>query len=227
MTDSPKKPLVIVGSGETAILAYEYFTHDSDYEVVAFAVDAAYRDSDRFLEFPLVDVETIETHFPPEKYDCHVAISATQLNRPRARLFTFLKEKGYHCASYISSHAFVWHNVSVGENVFIFEDNTIQPFCKIGDNVVLWSGNHIGHRTVIDNHCFIASHVVISGFCEVGEYSFIGVNTTVGDHIKIAKDNFIAMGALITKNTEENKIYEGHPAQPRKISATRFCRVKE
>ena len=38
---------------------------------------------------------------------------------------------------------------------------TIQPFVRIGSNVTLWSGNHIGHDATIGDHCFIASHVVI------------------------------------------------------------------
>ena len=34
---------------------------------------------------------------------------------------------------------------------------------RIGNDVVLWSGNHIGHDSTIGDHCFIASHVVVSG----------------------------------------------------------------
>lgn len=34
-----EKKLVIVGSGEFAEIAYEYFTYDSEYEVVGFAVE--------------------------------------------------------------------------------------------------------------------------------------------------------------------------------------------
>lgn len=33
------KNLVTIGTGETACLAYEYFTHDSEYEVLAFAME--------------------------------------------------------------------------------------------------------------------------------------------------------------------------------------------
>ena len=32
------KKLVIIGAGETGALAYEYFTHDSEYSVAAFSV---------------------------------------------------------------------------------------------------------------------------------------------------------------------------------------------
>jgi len=37
-----KKPLVIFGSGDIAQLAHYYFSMDSNYEVVAFTVDANY-----------------------------------------------------------------------------------------------------------------------------------------------------------------------------------------
>ncbi|WP_350334885.1 acetyltransferase [Coralliovum pocilloporae] len=225
MAGSAGDQLIIVGGGETATLAYEYFTHDSPYQVVGFAIESQYRETDSFLGLPLVDLETLEEHFPPGTHDAHVAVSASQLNRNRARLFNEVKGKGYHCASYVSSASFVWHNAKIGENVFIFEDNTIQPFSDIGDNVVLWSGNHIGHRTVVKPHCFITSHVVVSGFCTVGEYSYIGVNASIGDEITIAEDNFIAMAAVIAKSTEPDKVYKGNPAEASKISAKRFCRV--
>ena len=38
MKDGPRK-IVIVGDGEFAEIACEYFTHDSPHEVVAFAVE--------------------------------------------------------------------------------------------------------------------------------------------------------------------------------------------
>jgi sugar O-acyltransferase (sialic acid O-acetyltransferase NeuD family) len=224
--DQPKN-IVIIGAGEQALLAYEYFTHDSPHKIAGFAVESKYREADNLLGLPIVDFEIIEQFFPSANYTVHVAISSTQLNRVRSRLFTIAKNKGYQFTSYISSRAFVWHNVEIGENAFILEHNTIQPFCKIGHNTVLWSGNHIGHRTVIGDHCFISSHVVISGFCHVGNYCFMGVNSSLANNLSIASDNFIAMGAQVTKSTIENLIYKGAPAEPSKLSAKRFCKVVE
>ena len=40
--------LVIFGAGEFAHIAHEYFSHDSDYEVVAFVVDDAFHKFDTF-----------------------------------------------------------------------------------------------------------------------------------------------------------------------------------
>jgi sugar O-acyltransferase (sialic acid O-acetyltransferase NeuD family) len=217
MADSADK-IVIVGDGETAELAYEYFTHDSPHEVVAFAVERAYRKKEELFGLPVVAFEEIEGHYPPGAHRAFVAVSYTKLNRVRARLCREARAKGYRLTSYVSSRAFVWHNAEIGDNCFIFENNVVQYAVKIGDNVVLWSGNHIGHQTVIKDNVFISSHVVVSGYCEVGENCFLGVNSSVANNVKIARDCLIGMGAVIHKDTEAGKVYVGNPGKPIKDS---------
>ncbi len=215
-----KQKLVIVGEGETAEIAYEYFTHDSEFEVVAFSVEEAYLKKESLFGLPIVPFEMVEKLYDPEKYLLFVAISYTDLNRVRTRLYKQAKAKGYRLASYVSSRAFVWKNVEIGENCFIFENNTLQYHVKIGNNVVLWSGNHIGHRTVIKDNCFISSQVTVSGFCEVGENCFVGVNSCIADGVKIAKDCLVGAGAVVLHDTFEGLVYVGNPAKslPNKTS---------
>jgi len=222
-----KDKLIIFGIGETARLAYEYFTHDSNFTVVAFAVNKQYKTSDTFLNLPLEEAENLQNKYNPNAYHGFVALGSGHLNRDRTKVFHEVKKMGYKCASYVSSKAFKWHDVVIGENCFILENNVLQSGVKIEDNVTLWSGNHVGHLSVIQKNCFIASHVVISGTCEIGANSFMGVNSCVADKVKIAKDNFVAMAAVITSDTEENKLYKGHPAKASTITATRFFKAKE
>lgn len=206
--------VVIVGAGEFAEIAYEYFTYDSRYEVAAFAVERQYRDKDMLFDLPVIDFEEIRDVYPPKEYETFVAITYIQLNRVRKRLYLACKQMGYHCASYVSSRAFVWHNVEIGENTFIFENNTLQHYAKIGNNVVLWSGNHVGHRSVIEDDCWLTSHDVISGFCHIGRGCFIGVNATVGNNVTIAGDVVLGAGALTVKDlTEAGRVYVGSPAR--------------
>lgn len=172
-------------------------------------------------------MEDIEHKYPPNDYFAFVAMAGSHLNRDRTMVYNKVKQFGYRLVSYVSSKAFVWHNVKIGENCFILEDNTLQPFTEIGNNVVMWSGNHLGHQSKIKDNCFITSHVVISGFCTIGENTFMGVNSSVRDEVGIAKDNVIGMGAVITKNTEENRVYIGNPAKPTALSAKHTCKVEE
>lgn len=220
------KQLIIVGTSDLAQIAFEYFSKDSDYRVCGFSVEKAFINNGLLLGIPVVAFENIEECFSPSEYEVFVAIAYQQLNRLRTRLYHQAKQKGYRIASYISPHAFVWPKAKLGENVFIFENNTVQPFVEIGNNVVLWSGNHIGHHSVIRDNCFISSHVVISGHCDIGENCFFGVNSSIANNTKVAKDNFITMGTIINKDTEENKIYKNQN-EPANIPATKFWKVRE
>ena len=204
--------LVIIGDGLMAEIAYEYFTHDSDYDIVAFAVETSHLSKTEFHGLPVIPFENIETLYPPSQYQVFVALVYNQLNRLRTRLYHAVKGMGYTCSNYISSRAFVWKNVEIGENVFIFEDNTVQPFVKLGNNIILWSGNHIGHHTKIDDHNFISSHVVLSGNMHLKESCFIGVNACFANDLVIEKDGFFAIGSVITRNTEPGAFYVGNPA---------------
>jgi hypothetical protein len=103
---NPRK-LVIVGDSAFAEIAHEYFDADSDYQVVGFAVEQAFRQRDRLHGLPVLDFESLEQHFAPADHAVYVAVTYTQLNRLRARLAAAAKARGYALASYVSSRAFV------------------------------------------------------------------------------------------------------------------------
>lgn len=217
-----KKPLVIFGSGDIAQLAHYYFSTDSDYEVVAFTVDASYIKESSLCGLPVVAFEDVIRHYPPQSNDFFVALSYSKLNAARKEKFLTAKEKGYTVASYISSRARLLNTGQIGENCFVLEDNTIQPFVKIGNNVTLWSGNHVGHHSVIHDHTFIASHVVISGGVEIGEQCFVGVNATLRDHIKIGDKCVVGAGALLLTDAAPEGVYIGTATVRSKVPSTRL-----
>ncbi len=203
-----RKKLVIFGAGDIAQLAHFYFTEEGKYQVEGFVVDDEYKQSDQFCELPLVRFSQLESQFPASDYDAFVAVSYNNMNELRAQKYMQLKEMGYSIASYISPYCTNFAK-SIGENCFILEDNTLQPFVTIGNNCTLWSGNHIGHHSTIGDHNFLTSHVVVSGGVNIGNKCFIGVNATLRDHIKVADKTLVAAGALLLNDTEENGVYKG------------------
>lgn len=219
--------LVIVGDSAIAEVAYEYFTHDSPYEVAGFTVENDYLKRSTLFGLPVVAFEEVETHFPPSECDAFAAIGFAQLNRVRARLYRAAKSKGYTLATYVSSRAYVWHNVQLGENCFIFENNVVQPFVRIGNDVTLWSGNHIGHHSTIADDVFLSSHVVLSGFVEVGARCFFGVNASVAHGVRIGADTLIGAGANILRDAEARRIFAAEATKARPVDALKFLGVEE
>ena len=220
-----KKKVVIFGAGDIAQLAHFYFSTDSDYEVVGFTVDVAYLKDSVFCGLPVVPFESIQMHYSPDQYELFVALSYAKLNTIRKEKYLAAKALGYRMASYISSHATVLNQGAIGDNCFILEDNTIQPFVTIGNNVTVWSGNHIGHHSRIADHCFIASHVVISGGVVIGEQCFIGVNATLRDHLTIKEKTIIGAGALIMTDADAEGLYIGVATERSKVPSTKLRKI--
>lgn len=211
-----KKKLVIFGLGDMAQLAAYLFPLHTDYEVVAFCVDAAYVKDPKFMGLPVVASEQVQDVYPPAQHDMFVAIGYSQLNQLRADKYAAAKAMGYQLATYISPKATVFDNVVIGDNCFIFEHNVIQPFVEIGPDTIVWSGNHIGHHTVIGEHGFITSHAVISGRIKIGSHVFIGVNATLRDHITVGSKVVVGAGTLLLKDAADGEVYvaESTPASP-------------
>ena len=216
------KPLVIFGASDAAEVARFYFVHDAKREVVAFTVDEAFIGSESFAGQPLTPFERVAERFPPDDFDMFIAIGYAKVNALRAQKVGEARAKGYGLASYLSSRATVWPGLELRENCFILEDNTVQPFVRIGSNVTLWSGNHIGHHATIADNCFITSHVVVSGGVHIGEGSFIGVNATIRDRIRIGRQCVIGAGSLIVKDAADFSVYSAQAAELSKVPSHRL-----
>ena len=219
------KSIVIFGTSEIAELAHFYFSSDSDYQVVAFTVDRDWLSVETLCGLPVVAFEDLSSLFPPQKYQLFIALSYSGLNRLRFDKYRVAKTIGYRLPSYISSKATVLNYGRIGDNCFILEDNTIQPFVTIGNNVTLWSGNHIGHHSQIGDHTFISSHVVVSGGVCVGESCFIGVNATLRDHINIGHHSVIGAGALVLEDVDPEGVYLGPATERSRVPSSRLRRI--
>jgi sugar O-acyltransferase (sialic acid O-acetyltransferase NeuD family) len=220
-----KQQIVIFGNGEIAELADFYFTQDSGYEVVGFTVDQAYCNADSFRGRPLVPFERVAEQFPPARYGFFVSIGYTKVNALRLAKVEAAKAMGYRLVSYLSSRATVFDGFALKDNCFILEDNTIQPFARVGANVTLWSGNHIGHHSTIEDDVFIASHAVISGGVKIGRGSFVGVNVTIRDRVKIGRQCVLGAGTLVLEDQPDFSVVAPRGTERSSVPSTRLRKI--
>ena len=144
-------------------VASYYFNNHSDYKIVSYTADDEYVTSNKFNNLDVLPYSEIFKHKDIEDDTLFfIAIGYSKNNEIRKNTYNKLKKMGWF-ANFISNDAIIAKNSKIGDNVFILEQNNIQAFVEIGNNVVLWSGNHIGHHSKINDHTFITSHVVVSG----------------------------------------------------------------
>lgn len=217
--------LIIFGAEDVAELANFYFSKYTDYQVIGFCLDEEYIKENNIFGHPLKGFNETCLQYSPEDIKFFIGLGYSKVNELRKQKYNLIKNKGYKLASFVSSGANNLSNYPIGENVFILEDNTIQPFVQIGNNVTLWSGNHIGHHSKILDHCFISSHVVVSGRVLIEEQCFLGVNSTIRDHLVIGQKSVIGAGSLILSDVIPNSVFKGNKTKPSNISSSRLSHI--
>ena len=84
----------------------------------------------------------------------------------------------------------------------------------IEDNAKIDSLVHIGHDAYLGKNVEIPAGAIIGGFVILEEGSYVGINATLRNRIKVGKNAFIGMGAVVTKSVEDDVTVVGNPAKP-------------
>lgn len=216
--------VVVFGVEKSAELSHFYLTHDSDHTVVAFTVDPEYLTSGEFKGLPVVPYNELEQHYSPDQFSMFIPMSSEKMNHLRAEKYDDAKRRGYKLISYVSSRATIFPDFQCGDNCFILEDSTIQPYARIGNDVVVWAGSHIGHHAVVEDHVFIA-RAVVSGRCVIESFSFLGVNAVIRDGVVVARETLVGMATCIARDTKGFEVYGNRGTQPERIRSDRLSQI--
>jgi acetyltransferase-like isoleucine patch superfamily enzyme len=200
-----KKKLVIFGADIMAKIVYNYFSRDSDYDVVAFTVDEKYRNNASYLELPLVSFENIDILYPPEEYFLFIAIGTSKMNDYRELKYNQAKSKKYILASYISPFAIC--DSKIGDNSIVADMAIIRPFIKIGNNNYFWEQCFIAGDSVIGNNCSFSAKSAVSTFAQIEDNVILGTGSVVNTRVKVARKTLAGASTYISSNTKENGVY--------------------
>lgn len=199
--------VVIFGIGRGADVATRYFRTDTPYEVAAYTVDDEYADRPEFMDRPVIPFSRIQDEIPPAETEMFVALGYQRMNELRAEKCADARAKGYTLASYVSSRIVTPDPPRFGDNCLILDGNVFDHDVTVGNNVVMWSANHLGDLAVIEDDVWLSSHVVLSGEVTIGTGSFVAVNATIANNVRIGARSYIGPNALITRDTNEGAVH--------------------
>ncbi|MBI6117333.1 acetyltransferase [Salegentibacter maritimus] len=205
--------LLIYGNGHFAEYVAYVFENDTKYELMGFCIEKDFYSGKTNDGRPVYIFEEILKETTFKDYKLFIAVGN---NLIRKKIFEKAKFAGYSFANYISSKANYWPNIKLGQNIFIDEGCTIQPFVTILNNNILFASN-IAHHTLINSHSLI-SVCTTGGNVTIGEESFIGMNTTIKQNVIIGRRNVIGMGCIIESNTPNDAVYSQKGTVKRDLS---------
>lgn len=214
--------VVIFGAGAGADTAFRYLSKDSPHEIVGFTVDAPHLKAETLHGLPVVDFAAVTERFPPDEYRMFVALGFQRMNALREEKYLACKARGYSFVSYLNSRHYSLEEVPIGENCFILDSQVFNLDVRIGNNVTIWSANHIGDRSVIEDHVWISSHVTLAGDVTVGASSFVGTNASVSNRVRLGARTFVGTAAAITQDTAPDSVHVAPAMREVKLASTRF-----
>jgi len=216
--------VILFGAGQIAEVAKVYIDAHGRDRIVGFTVDASHKASDSFAGLPLVAWEDLEQHFSPGNVKLLGPLSYRRMNEFRRDRHLEGRARGYTFTSFIHPASNIYTN-AIGENCFILENNVIQPFVQLGDGVMLWSGNHIGHHSVIGDYCFMASQVGLGGCVKIGARCFLAGKVGVETGVSIGEGCFLGSGAMVKKNLLAGSVVPGPEDSVAPYPASRLKRL--
>jgi len=214
--------VVLFGTGAVARVVRFLLDHESPHEIVAHAVDRDRWQGGEMGGVPIVPFEELPDHYPPGEVKLFVAVGYSRMNLIRAEHCAQARTMGYELVTHVSPRASTWPGLALGDNCLVMDQVVIHPFARLGSDVILWSGSHIGHDAVIGNHCFVSSHAVVSGYATVEERCFLGSNCTIRDGITVARECVIGAGAVVTRSTAPRSVHAAPAASVLPVTSDRL-----
>jgi acetyltransferase-like isoleucine patch superfamily enzyme len=217
--------IVLFGTGRGAAVAHRFLSRDTDHEIVAFTVDGSYATERTHRGLPLVPFEEVERHYPPDEFRMLALLGYQNMNGLRETKFAEGKAKGYMFESYVASDIFRVEPIDVGENCFILDNQSISLDVKIGNNVVMWSSNHIGDLTTIEDHAWVSSHVTVAANVHVGARAFLGIGATIANGVSVGPGSFVGADVLLSTDLPEGAVRLAGASEDADLNPRQFMRV--
>ncbi len=191
------RKILIFGTGDMGELCHLLLTEDAGREVAAFCVERRFLSGPEFRGLPVLPFESIASTHPPDRFEMLVALGPGERNRLRARVFAAAAALGYDFASYIHSTVKRHGSTTMGRNCLVFENVALQPWARLGDDVVVRPLAYVGHHAVIGDHGFVAPHASLLGHSSIGERGFVGAGAVIGPRVEVGRDSIIGANAAV------------------------------
>lgn len=206
MMSEKTKKLVIVGMGTTARRILRFVQGYNLYEVVGFAVNAAYKNCDEFFGFPVYALEEL-TEEQRREYCYFVAVQWNHLNAQRRHIFEECTAMGLELVNLISPLASTYAGEIRGVNCWIQDFVVMQTGAVVGDDCIVAAGALLGNESLVGSHCFIGAHGAVGGNAHIGEQCFVGINATVFPRVEIGKKCILGAATAVKRNVPDFSRY--------------------
>lgn len=115
----------------------------------------------------------------------------------------------------IHTSAFVSPSASIGFNVLVSANATINSFSIVENGGIINTGAIVEHECIIGEFSHVAPGAVLAGNVHVGALSFIGANAVIKQNVRIGNNVIVGAGTVVLCDVPDNSIIVGNPGKIR------------
>lgn len=200
------KNAIIFGNTSFSKMIKYYINKYTDIDIVAFCVNQAYINETSLDGIPVISFESIETCYPPDKFDFYIAIGNNGMNTVRENIYNSILRKGYNILNFIHPSVVI-ESDSIGQGNIILEGVSIGYHVQIGNGNIIWNNVTLSHEDSIGDFNYIAPASALAGRVTVKNNCFLGLNCTIRNDIVISNYTLVGAGCYINKSTLEKDVF--------------------
>lgn len=102
-------------------------------------------------------------------------------------------------------------NVDIGNNTCI--DRAVLGSTILENNVKIDNLVHIAHGVKVGRNSVVIANAMVAGSVNIGENSWIAPSSSIINKKDVGANALVGLGAVVTKNVENNTIVAGNPAK--------------
>lgn len=134
-------------------------------------------------------------------------------NDARARVATWLVERGITLVSVVHPGACIAREVAIGPGSVVMAGCVINSGTQVGCNVIINTSATVDHDCSISDGAHIAPGCHLCGGVRVGSRAFVGAGTTVIPSIRIGADAVIGAGSTVLHDVPDGAHVAGSPCR--------------
>ncbi len=219
-----EKKLAIFGNSLMAELVHFYFNKFTDYKTSFFVTERKFLKEKKIKSVNVISLDNF-LKLNKDEFTVFIAIGYSSLNKKREEFYHFFKKKNFKLTNFIHPLASAYHN-KIGDNNFIMDNVSINPYTKIGSNNIFWSNSIIGHHNIVGNNNFFSGNSTISGNCKIKNNCFFGVNSSTKDNIDIGNFCFIDANQYVAKRLKQKTFFNLNVNPKFKINSFQVFNLK-
>lgn len=204
----------IIGAGGHAKVLVDCLRDDSEIIIAGFLDKNEQLHGKLILDFKVLGCEEdILRKYSVMDIRLINGVGSVNLPLQREKVFNKFKNTGYCFLNVKHPTSYLGYEVQLGEGVQLFARSTIQPGCKIGNNVIINTQTLIDHDCYIGDHVHLAPGVICCGNVTIGKGTHIGSGAVLLQGVTIGEYCLVAAGAIVTRDIESHCKVAGIPAR--------------